>query len=222
VIEPQLHLHSHFEFDNSFNNMRCCWWCCWCPRPKQKVPKEYHVNKDYHLERWSNSKGGDIARVIANRRLADILQKKFKDEPVKNEVAFALLKMKLEDNFANGNPITNEKLGKIIRAIAAVRLDISMDVKQTIAKSEGWKLPTEPLQISPAKGNILAFIEEVSETSEAEKEEESPIDEEPPTPPKRDHEVPYGETAQKAKEDALQTLAAARKDTTLPFTSGWT
>ena len=97
-----------------------------------------------------------------------------------------------------------------------------MDVVETIAKSEGWKVPNDPLQISPAKGNILAFIEEVSETSEAEKEEESPIDDDPPTPPKRDQEVPYGETAQKAKEDALQTIAAATKDTTLPFTSGWT
>jgi len=115
-VQPTLEIHPHqeFHFAENTDSQGCC--CCW----KSKVkPKEYFVDdKDIFHSRKNISVR---ERILSNQRLANVLTRKFDHEAVDNEEAFQELKKRINDPMSNGQPITDEKLVRIVNELYAMK-----------------------------------------------------------------------------------------------------
>lgn len=113
TISPTLDLHpeNHFEFAENTDSQGCC--CFWKSISK---PKEYFVNEKNEL---TPKKCNYRERIIANQRLSEIIKGEFKLDPISANDAFELIQMRV--NMSNGDPLTSDKLIKIINEIHAIK-----------------------------------------------------------------------------------------------------
>ena len=110
----------HFAFAENSESVGCC---CFF----RSKPKEFVVQPDYRLRPVSKAKYRE--RIIANQRLCEILKGKFDSDPIDNDEAFEKLKKKTGFNFLNGDPLTSEKLAKIIISIDELKQEIKEELK---------------------------------------------------------------------------------------------
>lgn len=122
AITPTLDLHpeihNEFNFAPDTDSEGCC--CCWRSRPAKKAYMIDNQNRLRPVERLSMR-----ARIEANRRLANILKKKFEDDPIDNDKAFEMLKFKINYDLDNHKKITDDVLTEIINAIYEVKKEIA-------------------------------------------------------------------------------------------------
>jgi len=120
-VQPTLEIHPHQEFhfaENTDSKGCCCFW-----KSKSK-PKEYIINEEGVFV--PKNRATVRERILANQRLATILMRKFDSDPIENDKAFELLKERINDPMTNGDPITNEKLVKIVNAIYELKKEVNM------------------------------------------------------------------------------------------------
>ena len=116
-LHPEFHNEFHLAPDTESEG-NCC---CWKSKPAKK--KEFVVKEDGTLVAVRKAQYKD--RIEANQRLSELLKMKFDNDPIDNNKAFELLKKRINDPMQNGDPITSEKLAKIILAIHQIREEIS-------------------------------------------------------------------------------------------------
>lgn len=121
-IQPTLEPHYHQEFRFADNTDSSGWCCCW--KSKTKEPKEYFVDPNGVLHGRNRNKYRD--RILANQRLCELIKAKFEDDPIENDKAFERLKLKINDPMSNGDPITSEKLAKIVIAIHELKQEFNI------------------------------------------------------------------------------------------------
>ena len=119
-LHPELHNEFHFA-ENTEMESRCC-GCFWRAKPKE--PKEFTIDHQGRLK--AHEKRCDHrARIIANQRLAKLIRAKFENDPIENNAAFERLKAMINDPIDNnGDPITTERLEKIVGAIYRLKCEI--------------------------------------------------------------------------------------------------
>ncbi len=133
-ISPTLDLHTHNEFhfaENTDSKGCCCFWS------SKTHPKEFQVNDKMELAPCK--KPTYEQRSKSNRRLAEIIMEKFDKLPIDNEKAFVLLKDKINEPMGAGDPITSEKLEKIIKAIHELRCEIRSSLSHDEEESDSTK-----------------------------------------------------------------------------------
>lgn len=114
-IAPQAHFHETFQFaDNTDSKGCCCWW------RSNTVPREYTVTDQYKLQGHNQSRPYR-ERILANQRLGWLIKSQFDNDPIANDEAFEKVKKRINDNLSNGDPITSEKLARIINAIHSIK-----------------------------------------------------------------------------------------------------
>lgn len=111
-FQPAYHQEFHFA-DNTDSKGLCC---CWSSKSK---PREYLVDNKLRLTRAVSASRRE--RILANQRLAKIVKNKFENDPIKNDIAFDILKAKINDTLDHDEPITSERLARIVNAIYEVR-----------------------------------------------------------------------------------------------------
>lgn len=120
TIHPEI--HNEFHFAEGTEVQSSCCFACWHSKPKS--PVEFTVNKNDELK--PQFKECDHRkRIIANQRLGRIVKGKFSDDPIANNDAFERLKMKLNDSMDKADPITSEKLERIVNAIYELKRELS-------------------------------------------------------------------------------------------------
>ena len=121
-VQPTLELHPHqeFHFAQDTDSHGCC--CCW--RSRSKKPKEYYVNHNAELTPMRNTTKKVEARITANRRLAELVKKKFEDAPLDDNILFDRLRDRINDRFEH-EKITEERLIDILRAIREIKDELS-------------------------------------------------------------------------------------------------
>lgn len=112
TLEP--HYHQEFHFSPDQESVGCC--CFWQSKPKKK---EFIVDPNNHLK--PVHKANYAERIEANQKLAVLVRKKFDGDPIDNDRDFEILKLKINDSFDQADPITSEKLAKIVNAIYEIR-----------------------------------------------------------------------------------------------------
>ena len=122
-IQPTLDIHTEFALAENTDSHGC--FCCWRSNAR---PREYMVNENHELVGKRRVKYRE--RIIANQRLSEMIKIKFKDDPIEQDKAFELLKARINDNLENGDPLTSEKLVRIINAISELKKDIYKDKKR--------------------------------------------------------------------------------------------
>ena len=115
----EIHPHQEFHFAENTDSAGCCGFFC-----SKSRPKEYIID-DMDRLRGVN-KATCLQRIIANQRLAKIVESKFENDPIENHAAFERVKAKINDPMNNGSPITDYKLMKVIEAIYSVREELSV------------------------------------------------------------------------------------------------
>jgi len=122
-MEPQLHLHNHFEFENSCNRMRCL--CCF-----KQEPEEYWVNSKGRLEPWSDKKAKDdnMARMIANDRLKAIVKDKIIKGVTDRERAYEKIMISIGRDV--DDPITKDMLKHLIHQAYQLKTQIHENQSQ--------------------------------------------------------------------------------------------
>lgn len=116
-----------FNFAQDTDSAGCC--CCWKSK-KHKPAKEYYVNKHDELTPLRNTTRKVEARIIANRRLAEIVRKKCSNDPLEDNKAFDLLRQRINHDFER-DKITEERLIDIIRVINEVKIDLASSSDST-------------------------------------------------------------------------------------------
>lgn len=122
VVQPTLDIHPQMEFhfaENTDSSGCCCFW-----RSRTVRPNEYFVSKMGFIEPFKKNKNENEARIVANNRLADLVVAKFDESPVENHIAFERLRERINHDFDNGDPITEEKLMAIVNAIYEVKEEV--------------------------------------------------------------------------------------------------
>ena len=121
-MQPTLELHPEFhqEFHlaEGTNSKGCC--CFW----KSKTPKEYFVKKDGTLSPFKSTTKKVHHRIIANQRLAKLVQDKFEKDPLENNQAFERLREKVNYTFDGSEKITEDALILIVNAIYQVKKEL--------------------------------------------------------------------------------------------------
>jgi len=119
-IQPTLAptLHQEFNFAEDTESSGCC--CFWKSRPAHR--EVFLVSEDHTLT--PNANPSHRQRIIANQRLAEIVLDKFEDDPIENDRAFEMLKLRINDNLDNGDPITTKRLMAIISAIYEIKREL--------------------------------------------------------------------------------------------------
>jgi len=120
TLQPTLELHPHLSVEDADVQTRCCF--CF---NKRKV-KEYTVDERNRIVPCYH-KLDHRARIIANARLAELLRSKFESDPIASDIAFERLKMRINDEMHNGDPITSEKLVQIINAIHEIKEEVKRE-----------------------------------------------------------------------------------------------
>ena len=115
-IHPELHQEFHFS-DNTKASGCCCFW-----KSKPVKVSEYTINAQNELVGAKELKFRE--RVEAQRKLAEIVKMKFQDDPIENDKAFERLKMKIDFDLDGEDPITDERLARIVEAIHELRKEI--------------------------------------------------------------------------------------------------
>jgi len=125
TIQPTLEIHPHqeFHFADNTEGKGCC--CCWRFRPRR--PKEYYVNERGVLVPITNPTDAVGLRILANQRLARLVESKFENDPVESHEAFKRLRQRVNHDFDNGDKITDEKLVSIVNAIYQVKEEIKRE-----------------------------------------------------------------------------------------------
>ena len=118
VLDLHPELHNEFHFADDTESKGCC--CFWKSRPVRK--ENIDVSQD-HVLRYV-SKTSHRQRIIANQRLAELVEFKFEKDPIENEKAFQMLKIRINEEFQNGDPITSDRLVQIITAIYEIRKEV--------------------------------------------------------------------------------------------------
>lgn len=111
-LEP--HYHQEFHFAPDQESSGCC--CFWKSSPKKK---EFIVDANYNLKAVHKTNYSD--RIEANQKLAKLVSKKFDADPLENNKDFECLKIKINESFDGDDPITSERLAKIVNAIYDIR-----------------------------------------------------------------------------------------------------
>lgn len=110
-MQPTLQIHPEvnqiFHFAENQQSTGCC--CFWKSKPI------YTIDNNDKLVLSPKMTFGD--RIIAEHRLARLIETQFEDDPVKNNEAFKRLKEKIGDTLTKGKPITEERLLRIAEAI---------------------------------------------------------------------------------------------------------
>lgn len=121
-VQPTLELHPHqeFHFADHTDSGGCC--CCW--RSRSKKPKEYYVNHNAELTPMRNTTSKVEARIVANRRLAEIVKSKFEDTPIEDNLLFDKLRERINYKFERER-ITEDRLIEIIQAIRDIKAELS-------------------------------------------------------------------------------------------------
>jgi len=110
-MQPTLDLHPEvnqiFHFAENTASTGCC--CFWKSKPVYTVTKDDKLTVSPRMTFQQ--------RIVAEHRLAMLIETKFEDDPVENDKAFKRLKEKIGDNLTQGKPITEERILKIAEAI---------------------------------------------------------------------------------------------------------
>ncbi len=118
-IHPTLDLHNHNEFHfaaGTDSKGCCCYWSSKTPKPK-----EYKVNDKMEIAPCNNPTYDK--RSKSNKRLEVLIKDKLDKLPMQNDIAFGLFKDKINEPMGQGDPITSEKLDKIIQALFELRME---------------------------------------------------------------------------------------------------
>jgi hypothetical protein len=123
-MQPTLDLHPEvnqiFHFaENTTSNGCCCWW---------RSKPVYTVTKDDKLA--VSPRMTFQQRIVAEHRLARLVETQLEDDPVENDKAFKRLKEKIGDNLTQGKPITEERILKIVNAIYELRREFERQEKE--------------------------------------------------------------------------------------------
>lgn len=110
----------NITFDKESESVGCC--CFFKSRP---VKKEYIVTDDNKI--ISVKKANFQERIEANNRLACLIKNQFEKDPIENEKAFEILKMRINNPMENGEPITSEKLRQIVNEIHNLKIEINKE-----------------------------------------------------------------------------------------------
>lgn len=123
-VQPTLELHPHqeFHFADDTDSGGCC--CCW--RSRSRKPKEYYVNRHAELTPMRSTTKKVEARIVANRRLAEIVKKKFEDTPIEDNLLFDKLRERINYSFESER-ITENRLIEIIQAIREIKAELSQE-----------------------------------------------------------------------------------------------
>jgi len=116
TLELDLHPQNEFHFAEGTDSAGCC--CFW--KSKTVKPKEFYVD-EHDVFQGCKHKLSHAERIKANQRLAQIVESKFQDDPIENNVGFERLKAKVNHDFDNGDQITEDVLAAIVNAIYEVR-----------------------------------------------------------------------------------------------------
>ena len=108
TLEIHPELHQEFQFaENQVSTGCCCWWNS---RPVYKIGENNQLTPITKSISFKE-------RIIAEKKLAEIIKLKFEDDAVDNDAAFERLKLKINYGLDKGKPITEKRLLKIIDAI---------------------------------------------------------------------------------------------------------
>lgn len=121
-VQPTLDIHTHQEFHFAENTDST--GCCFCWKSKTKKPKEYYVNRNQELTPMRSTTSKVEARIRANRRLAELVKKKFEDTPIEDNLLFDKLRERINYSFENER-ITEDRLIEIIQAIREIKSELS-------------------------------------------------------------------------------------------------
>jgi hypothetical protein len=118
-IAPTLDLHNQneFHFADGTDSCGCC--CCWRSRPA-KV--EYKINESQHFVETKSKRESN--RKLVEDKLRAMILEKFDEMPEDNEVLFERLKMKIGEDLTGSKPMTEERILKIINAMAELRSEL--------------------------------------------------------------------------------------------------
>ena len=121
-INPTLDLHNeqHFKFAENTNSSGFC--CCW---KSQSNPREYRINDRNEFE--GRRKCNYRERIQANQTLLEIIHGALSVDIIEADEAFEALKRRV--NLSNGDPITDEKLAKVINEMHALKIEYSLRKK---------------------------------------------------------------------------------------------
>lgn len=121
-MQPTLEIHPHqeFHFAPETDSSGCC--CFW--RSKSSKKQEYIVDKDNRLKPTTHANMHQ--RIQANQRLGQMIQKKFEEDPIENNRAFEMLKMRVNESFNENDPITDERLARIINEIHKMKSELNL------------------------------------------------------------------------------------------------
>ena len=112
---PTVQFHESFQFAENTDTKKCC---CWFQ--SRAVPHEYVVDDRFVLH-GRTQPVPYRERILANKRLGELIRAKFDQDPIENDEAFERVKKKINDNLSNGDPLTSEKLAKVINAIHQIK-----------------------------------------------------------------------------------------------------
>ena len=114
-MQTSLEIHPEvnqiFTFAENQESSGCC--CFWRSKPV------YTVTKDDKLA--VSPRMTFQQRIVAEHRLARLVETQLEDDPVENDKAFKRLKEKIGDSLTQGKPITEERILKIVNAIYELR-----------------------------------------------------------------------------------------------------
>lgn len=121
-IQPTLEIHPHQEIHlpENADSGGCCF--CWKSRSLRK--KEFYVSKNGEFEPFKFRFNDHQSRIIANQRLAKLVRKNFKSDPINENIAFDILAHRVNHDFNNGDKITEDKIIAIINMIYQIRKEI--------------------------------------------------------------------------------------------------
>ena len=115
-MEPQLHLHNHFQFENSCNRNRC--FCCF----KSSEPQEFWINSKGRFEPFSEKKGDAKARLVANERLKKLVKDRIIEGVTDREATYEIIVKRIGQDI--DDPITKDLLKHLIHEAYEIKSDI--------------------------------------------------------------------------------------------------
>jgi hypothetical protein len=119
AMQPTLDLHPElhqvFNFAENQQSQGCC--CFWKSKPVYKIDKKNTLIP-------SPSTLSFVERLVAEKRLSDIVKSKFENDPIENDRAFQILKLKINDSLNTGEKITDKRLAKIVNAVYELKREL--------------------------------------------------------------------------------------------------
>lgn len=116
---PTVQFHESFQFAENTDTKKCC---CWFQ--SRAAPREFVVDDRFVLH-GRTQPVPYRERILANKRLGNLIRSRFDQDPIENDEAFEMVKKKINDNLQNGDPLTSEKIAKIINAIHEVKKELN-------------------------------------------------------------------------------------------------